>query len=61
MKKYLTTNFSLAMGIGAGTALYQYIVNSTEAFDFYRPVFIALFTFAFLSIYSAIKSKKQLS
>ncbi|MFT6779829.1 MAG: hypothetical protein ACJAV1_003773 [Paraglaciecola sp.] len=59
MKKYLTKNFSLAMGIGVGTTIYQYFVNSTDVFDFYKPIFIALFTFVFLSIYSAVKHLKE--
>ncbi|SIO21618.1 MULTISPECIES: hypothetical protein [Pseudoalteromonas] len=58
MKKYLTKNFSLAMGVGAGNAIYQYFFNSTDEFDFYKPVFIALVTFVLLSIYSAVKYQK---
>jgi hypothetical protein len=47
------------MGIGVGTTIYQYFVNSTDVFDFYKPIFIALFTFVFLSIYSAVKHLKE--
>lgn len=46
------------MGVGAGNAIYQYFFNSTDEFDFYKPVFIALVTFVLLSIYSAVKYQK---
>lgn len=59
MRKYLTKYFILAIGVGAGTAIYQYFINSTDAFDFYKPIFIALVTFVILSIYSAVKHQKS--
>ena len=45
----------LAVSVGVGTAIYQYLFLTEEAFDVYRPVFISIFSFLLISLVIVIK------
>lgn len=49
-----THNLNVSIGVALGIALYQ--LAFAEQFDFYRPLFIGLFTFIILSLISAFSS-----
>jgi len=49
----------MAIGISIGTAIYQLLIHSESAFDFYRPAFVGGFSFVLLYIYYSIKSRKN--
>jgi len=59
MKMNLVKIFNLAIGIGAGTAIYQYLFTSEQPFDFYRPIFVAVFSIVILCFYSAVKGQNN--
>jgi hypothetical protein len=49
----------MAIAISIGTAIYQLIIHSESAFDFYKPAFVGAFSFVVLSIYYSVKPPKN--
>jgi hypothetical protein len=49
------------VGAGLGTAVYQVAAHGLSEVDWYRPLFVGLFTMAFLGFFSFFKrgSKNQ--
>ncbi len=59
MKNKFVYCLKMAIGISIGTAIYQLLIHSESAFDFYRPAFVGGFSFVLLYIYYSIKSRKN--
>ena len=59
VKKNIIKGVKVGGGALIGTTIYQIASNSEPTFDFYRPIFVGIFVFIFMSIFYALTSSSK--
>lgn len=50
-------NIQVSLGVAVGTFIYDLLFSSNPTIDFYKPIFMFVFAFIGLSIFSKKESK----